>query len=310
MDQSQRTKQNGPGLLPLICIVLILLCGFSASCAHVEECLKCGAFVSVGNLEDPALVESSGLVASQQYPGLFWTHNDSGDSARIFAITEQGDSAGRYRLQGAAALDWEDIAWGPCSDGGWAECLYVGDIGDNERRREEIRIYRVEEPAVVMDGPPEDGVLHDVETFICRYPDGPHDAETLLVDPEEGIPYIITKGGPAQSAVYRFPAKVRSGETVVLVKVSAMASGNYLTAGDVSPDASRVILRDYLMAYEFLRPVGGAFADIFSSQPCRKFLTLERQGEALAIGMSGLDVYTTSEGAGAPIHRAECSKLE
>ena len=36
------------------------------------------------------IVESSGIIKSKKYPGVFWTHNDSGDSARIFAITEDG----------------------------------------------------------------------------------------------------------------------------------------------------------------------------------------------------------------------------
>ncbi len=101
--------------------------------------------------------------------------------------------------------DWEALALGPCRDPD-KECLYVGDIGDNMRHRRKIQIYRVEEPTVPLDGPPVRKKLKGTERFDCIYPDGPHDAEALFVDPIAGIPYLVTKerGGSAAS-VYRFP---------------------------------------------------------------------------------------------------------
>lgn len=247
------------------------------------------------------------MVVSRRTPGILWVHNDSGDAARIFAVREDGSLRGLYTLQGANALDWEDIAWGPCSEGGPPECLYIGDIGDNARVRTEIQIYRVPEPAVPLEGPPVYETIEEVERFSCRYPDGPRNAETLLVDPESGLPYIVTKEAAGTAGVYRFPRPLATGETVTLERLGTLASGENLTGGDVAPGASRIIVRDNLAAYEYPRLPGQSFSQIFANSPCRKDLAQETQGEALAIGTSGLEIYTASEGFGAPIHRASCT---
>src|SRR5262245_45881211 len=86
----------------------------------------------------PDLPEASGLAASRRNPGVLWTHNDSGDPF-VFAITSTGGVKGRVRVTGAQVWDWEDIAVGPCPKG---TCLYIADIGDNDRRRRSVTIYR------------------------------------------------------------------------------------------------------------------------------------------------------------------------
>jgi len=290
---------------------LSLLLGVSIAllvgCPPSDVCLQCGAFAVVGSFSDPGIQECSGLVASQIHSGILWVHNDSGDAARVFAVKEDGTLRGEYALQGVSATDWEDIAWGPCSSGGWSDCLYIGDIGDNAKLRSEVQIYRVREPTVPLEGPVVYESLNGVEQFNCAYPDGPHDAETLLVDPDSGIPYIITKDAAGNTGVYRSPQPLTPGETTTLEKLTVLTSGSYLTAGDVSPNGSRIILRDYLTSFEYPRLSGQSFAQIFDNAPCTILPALEIQGEALAIGPSSLEVYTTSEGQGAPIHRALCS---
>jgi len=68
---------------------------------------------NAGTLQDPALVEVSGIAASTRYPSTLWAHNDSGDTARLFAITDAGADRVTFTLSGATANDWEDIALGP-----------------------------------------------------------------------------------------------------------------------------------------------------------------------------------------------------
>ena len=188
-------------------VVTLLPAGFALlGCLPTDECLECGRFELVGGFADPQISECSGLVASRLNPGVLWVHNDSGDSARLYAVSEDGTLLGIYTIEGAQAVDWEDMAWGPCTPYGAVDCLFVGDIGDNAEQRETIQVYRVEEPSVPLDGPFVFEILEPAERFDCQYPDGPHDAETLVVDPDEGIPYIVTKEQPGNTAVYRFPA--------------------------------------------------------------------------------------------------------
>ncbi len=162
------------------------------------------------------------------------------------------------------------------------------------------------EPLIAPGGGVEVATLQNVERFDCVYPDGPHDAEVLLVDPDTGIPYIVTKAVNQETNVYRFPDVPVPGESVVLEWVTTLESRAFLTGGDVAVDGSRVVLRDYLAAYDYPRSTGGGFDEIFSETPCMLPLAVELQGESLAIGPSGLDIYTASEGFEGPIHKATC----
>ena len=91
----------------------------------------------VGTISSSWLNETSGIVGSRSLPGTLWVHNDSGDSARFFAIGTTGALQGQFSLQNATATDWEDIAIGPKSGGG--NYLYLGDIGDNSANRRKSR---------------------------------------------------------------------------------------------------------------------------------------------------------------------------
>jgi hypothetical protein len=64
----------------------------------------------VARLENRAVTESSGIVASRKNPGIYWTHNDSGDGAYLYAFDREGRDRGRWTVRGATAIDWEDIA--------------------------------------------------------------------------------------------------------------------------------------------------------------------------------------------------------
>ena len=118
----------------------------------------------------------------------------------LFALDSKGTVTGRVRLTGAKVEDWEAIALGPCPAG---SCIYVGDIGDNEAERDRITVYRVPEP--------EDAIASaTAEAIDASYPEGPHDAEALLVTPD-GRLYVVTKGETGAVGLYRYPADLRPG---------------------------------------------------------------------------------------------------
>src|SRR3954447_18081002 len=152
---------------------------------------------------DPQIAESSGIVASTRRDDIVFTHNDSGDTARFFAIDRHGCTIGVFTAPQVRATDWEDIARGP---GG---SLWLGDTGDNDAKRGELAVHRFAEPAVgaSTDGggcpaAPEQAVAPS--SYRLRYEDGPHDAETLLVDPHTSQLFVITKGLTA-GALYAAP---------------------------------------------------------------------------------------------------------
>jgi hypothetical protein len=176
--------------------------------------------------DDPRIAESSGL-ASSSTPGVLFTHNDSGDEARFFAVGEDGRTRTTYVLPGVQARDWEDLARGPDEQG--RSSLWLGDIGDNDAARDRgILVHRVLEPE------PTDRETVTTETptsFRLRYPDGPGDAEGLMVHPRTGRLYVVSKplAGPAQ--VYAAPQPLDPDGPNLLERVAEARVGSTGTPG-------------------------------------------------------------------------------
>jgi hypothetical protein len=197
------------------------------------QCRPSGSLIRVDDL-----AEASGIAASRRNAGTFWAINDSGQPV-IYAIDAQGTVTGRVRLAGARLDDWEAVAVGACGSG---SCLYVGDIGDNDGTRKQITIYRVPEPAVGED------MTAQAEMFHATYPDGPQDAESLLLTPDGSL-YVVTKGVKGSVALYRFPRDLRPGSSVQLQRVAKprepdkSPNSDRITDAAASPQGDWIVLR-------------------------------------------------------------------
>ncbi len=226
----------------------------------------------------------------------------------MYAITPEGKHLGTYNLEGARVRNWEDIAIGPGPDPN-VDYLYVGDIGDNHSRRKSIKIYRVSEPAVDANQPAANVTLTGVEAIELLYPDGPRDAETLMLDPLTKDIYVISKEG--QSKVYRAVysqsafAKATAGRSTTakttLEYVTKLSWGT-ATGGDVSPDGQMIIVRGYFAASLWRRPKDALLWRAFNSNECKVPLIFEQQGEAICFDASGAGYFTTSENKHQPIY--------
>lgn len=247
--------------------------------------------VSVGTVSAPVLSEISGLVGSHALPGTLWVHNDSGDSARFFAISTAGALQGTYSLVGATATDWEDMAIGPRAGGG--KSLYFADIGDNNLNRSEVSIYRTAEPLSAAGGTID---AANYERLRLQYPDGPQNAESFLVDPISGDLFIISKGSTAK--IYRAPAdSFAASQPVMLTALGGLGTAvPTATAADISPDGSLILVRNYFTtARLFQRGPGQSVGDALLGPGAMVGLAGETQGEALGWAADGSGFYTTSE---------------
>ncbi len=268
----------------------------------VDYCSACaaGSPSSAGDLSLAVIDEASGLAASQKHPGVYWVHNDSGDVPRFFGIDNSGADLGTYSVGNAKAVDWEDMALGPCPQG---SCLLLGDIGDNKEKRSSYVIYRVPEPA--QTGPGEHQVT--AESLPFTYPDGSHNAETLLAHPDSGALFIVTKDSGG-AGLYRFPMPLTPGQSVVLEKLGDLKppSGSALfTAGDIHPLAAGILLRSY--THIWLYSLQGAVADALATQPCSVPAGFETQGETVAWTKLGDGYLTVSEGAHKAVNAVSCA---
>ncbi|UCH80405.1 MAG: hypothetical protein JSW20_11780 [Nitrospiraceae bacterium] len=256
----------------------------------------------MGSVSSDLIDEASGLVASRTNSGVLWTHNDSGDQPRIFAMNLKGDHLGEFNLLNTENHDWEDIAAGPGPADG-EQYLYIGDIGDNSRIRTSIFVYRLREPEVEQTQPPVSMDITDVDVLEMQYPDNQaFDAETLLVDPVSGDIFIVTKNNTATSKVFRNPSPHNADEIFTLEEVATVKLGTSflyaVTGGDVSGDGSMIILRSYLNAVILFRDDAEDMAHSFTGVSCGVPVdeSLGQQGEAITFDPDGSGYTTVIEG--------------
>ena len=262
----------------------------------------------IAKLRTTEVTEGSGVVASGTL-GVYWMHNDSGDGPYIYAVDDRGETRGVFRVVGARARDWEDIAAGPGPQPR-RRYLYIGDIGNNNDKRPELTVYRIPEPSLpggsVALTRKKAWVTEPAEAIKLRYPDGNHDAETLLVHPVSGDLYLVTKAAFTNPIVYKAAAPLRSGDTISLVRTAELKLpsllGGIITGGAVSPDGRRVALCDYLQGYELVLPSSSHNFDDIWRQPISTIdLGRRSQGEGITYRRDGKALLATSEGKGSSL---------
>lgn len=249
------------------------------------------------------------MVWSRRNTNVLWVHNDSGDSARVFALDVTGTYLGEFSLPGQSARDWEDMALGPGPESG-ADYLYLGDMGDNSEVRDDIVVFRAKEPLLDLSSAPVTGTLDDFVGLRFTYPGGDaNNAETLLSDPATGDLYIVTKKSSGNSEVYRAAAPHDASATTELESVAllhfgqAPLSGNTLaTGGDVTADGSWIAIRTCDRAYTWYRAPGTPLWEAFDGDPCPLPLRSEPQGETFAWSPDGEQYATVSEDSSQPIY--------
>lgn len=268
--------------------------------------VEIGLPVQIGTISNTALREVSGIIDGRATPNTFWVHNDSGDSARFFAINHQGDWLGTFPLSGVLAVDWEDIAIAPKPSGG--NYLYLGDIGDNNLVRSFVSVYRTDEPQTTTSAT----ILPaNYSTARLQYPGGVHrNAESLFVDPLTSDVFILTKS-TAGTEIYSAPGTSFQDSTTTLTTTTMTSLGTLgvllrsATAADISPDGLHILVRSKTVGYLFERSIGQSVADALHGTGVFFTLGPELQGEAIGWAADGTGFYTTGEwdaALSAPIH--------
>jgi len=245
------------------------------------------------DVELPAeLREASGAAVSLDYPGVVWSHNDSG--SRLFALDREGALLRVWNLS-PRLRDWEDLSLSACPGGG--SCLYAADLGDNYEERQDIRLVRLREPDPTT-GSGTDADTLEAEVFPVRLPEGPRDIEALVVLPGERI-LTVTKGRNHPQTVYRYPGSLRP-DTVTLERIQALSEGPRILprqiTGGASDPAGRIAVRSY-EALRFYRLEGDTLR--LEEDGTVNLRTLqEPQGEGVSLGLDGEVVLTTEGGPG------------
>ncbi len=264
------------------------------------QTVEFGSRQNLGTIENDAIVEASGLVASRKNPGVLWTHNDSGDKARLFAIDMSGQHLGEYEIDGISNRDWEDIAIGP----GPVEeeaYLYIADIGDNDYRYKDKFIYRIPEPVVNPAAEAVDTVLTGAETITFRYPGARYNAETLMLDPVSRDLLIVTKQA-GSADVFRLPYPQSTTETMIAESMITLElyGGDWgkMVGGDISANGLEMLIKSYYQIFYWIRSDSTIpWRDILQANVVFVPYIAEPLGEAVCWATDGSGYYTLSEEA-------------
>jgi hypothetical protein len=279
------------------------------------------AATKVGQLENPALKECSGMDASTLRDDLLWAINDGGNGAYLYAMGLNGEDRGRVRVRGAKNRDWEAVdafRWKGVS------YLLIADVGDNKARYESLTMHVVQEPQLIGDRFGSDAAVNTAWRFDFQFPDGARDAEGVAVDVTGEVIVIISKRDP-KPRIYTLPLRPGDrGAPVIATHAGVIdhlpsptlndllhpygAFRSQPTAFDISPDGAHAVLLTYMNAYVFHRIIGRPWEARL--QEHGRSLPLPQpektpdlpQREAICFGADNRTVYITSERIGAGIY--------
>jgi len=256
-------------------------------------------------VSDAAINEASGIAVSRRNNGIVYMHNDSGDTARVFAVGKDGQTKAVITLSGVTATDWEDMA--VAYDAECKPTVYIAETGDNGKSRSEVCIYAFEEPQIAPDGSSVP-VAVTPKRLRFKYPDGPRDCETLMADFKGRALYVVSKETGAAAGVYTLNP-VCDGSLQTAVKTGTITLSdplpyypNLTTGGDISPDGSRIVIRTYQQAYEFRVSRGKLPENALKTTPAVVRIPIETQGEAVCYGRDNRTLLTVSEGVNPTVY--------
>lgn len=250
----------------------------------------------LSQLRHDQLREVSGIAVSRINKGLIWVHNDSGSDSDIYLLDQKLSVKLVCRLSGATSIDWEDMAIGPGPDPE-KNYLYVGDIGDNAKRRTYQTIYRLEEPVLKNAHASADTLMiTHYETFHFKLPHGARNAEALLVHPQLPQLYLLTKEHKS-SHVYSIDLSHVSD--TILAKSMGTISVRHVVAADLSATGEELLVKNYLGIYYWRKKKNESIQELIQIKPVRLRYRFEPQGEAIAWDTEAKGFYVLSE---RPLH--------
>jgi DNA-binding beta-propeller fold protein YncE len=219
-------------------------------------------------IKDARITESSGL-AVDRAGNVYWTINDSGDRGVAYGVGLDGKVQGTLNFR-AQPIDVEAIAV-------HEDRLYIADIGDNNAERRSVRVF-------FFSNPRANGLTVSYHAYDFRYPDGPHNAETLLVN-DSGRLFIVTKDDK-EGAVYAAPRKPERQGVNDLKKVGSAPPE--VTDGTFLPDGERIAL----LTYTSIEVVDASSYKVVASadiprQPQAESLTMSMDQQSLLVGSEG-----------------------
>lgn len=242
---------------------------------------------SVGTVSK-RLEEASGLVASVNNAGFYWTHNDGRHPAEVFLIDQKAKIRLVCKFEHLQNRDWEAIAIGTGPEEG-KTYIYVGEIGDNKAQYPLKFIYRFEEP--LLDDQ-EEIIIFDYDTLIIKLPDGVRDSEALTIDPVSNDLFLFSKREDSIRLYQLRHPFLR--DTIIAERIAVLPFHN-INSANISADGNEVLAKDYDHIYYWKKEGDESVGEILRKKPIELPYEKGPQDEAIAWERDGSGFFTLGE---------------
>ncbi|MBK8069781.1 MAG: hypothetical protein IPK27_19830 [Rhodanobacteraceae bacterium] len=268
-----------------------------------------------GIVTDPALGELSGLAPSRRKAERYWAINDGGNGNHLLLIDTRGRVQRKLTLAGVKNIDWEDLASFRWKGESW---LLIADTGDNSGLRKYVSLWLLREP----DPEGSETTASPSREIRLRYPDEPHDVESMTVDGANGTVYLLSKR-TVPPTLYSLPLDAAEHAGVRTATLVAKLDGipqptereiardgslsrfrSQATALELDCSGQGLLVLTYDAVYRFRRDAGQDWSVALPGQePARSSITLLPQAEAMALDDQCHELLIGSEKAPVPLLR-------
>jgi hypothetical protein len=299
MDMTERTMNQRYSRRHIMAVFRIgtalagVAAGMLAAAQPGQAAVTTPSSSALFSLQSASITESSGVAFAG---GVYWTHND-GPANKFYAIDAKGRTLASFATpnQPTKGSDWEDLAVGTDERG--VASLFIGDIGDNGKARKEIAVLRVTRPQVNTSKTDVAGTATGMVRYRLAYPDGAHDAESLLVQPGTNRIFVISKA--AGGGIYAAPTKPSTTTVNKLTKIGTVTIPG-ATGAAFSTDGKRLVVRQYKNAAVYTVKDGNVTAAV-KTKPVAFNMPSQSQGESISFGAGNATLVLTSEGKHTPV---------
>ncbi|GLU54915.1 hypothetical protein Dfri01_43760 [Dyadobacter frigoris] len=278
-------------------LFFITIAGFSISCGDSEVDPVTGRSSEFETIPQkfpitPGVIdEASGLAGSFTMNGYIWTLLDSGNPNSLYLLSTDGKTIKEFNIPGSINHDWEAMASGPGPVDG-TNYLYIGEIGNNNPPMTTTNIiYRVPEITDISGSFSQD----KLEKITFSYPDGPRDAETLLLDPVTKDLFVVSKELD-KANIYRLAYPQSTSTTIVAEKIGTIPSVIFTTDGSISYDGNEILVRNYTSVFYWQRKSGETIGQTLLQAPKKTLITAaEPQAEGITFDREAKGFYSLGE---------------
>jgi hypothetical protein len=192
----------------------------SISCVHTQN-------IEVITKVDKDLKEVSGLQLVSN-SNLYWVIEDAGNKPILYGLDENGNKVQEIRITNVKNNDWEDIT---ADKNG---ILYIGDFGDNSRKRKTYSIYKI-----VLDNVENSAVKAEVISFSLPKKKKSYDFEAFFI--RDNHFYVFSKEN-GETKIFKVENRVGEQEATYLGELKLKRKHSEITAADIATNDNKIAL--------------------------------------------------------------------